>query len=95
MGRQADQLRSAIVKDATSASRLERATAALEVLIVTFEKQLGRFESLLGSNDPGKVPSPPIEPPIDPEAQKAADEHVDRRKEEMLEESLNRGAEDE
>jgi len=73
------------MRDATVASRLERATAALEIAI-------GRLERLTGSLSEGKpldpFPGSTSQPPVDEAAQKMADAYIERRREELMEHEM-------
>jgi hypothetical protein len=72
------------MKDATLATRTERAVAHLEILLVRLEQIAGRLEYLQGSS--GIAPHGEATPPVDPEAQKAADKYVERRTAEIEDE---------
>jgi outer membrane protein TolC len=77
------------MKDSTVATRLDRATADLQVAITTLSNLLGRFEMLLGNLPPsGENPAPPGEPPTDYMAE--IKEIADRRYKDRLGESLER-----
>jgi len=68
------------VKDATLATRTERAVAHLDAILVRAESLVGRLENLL--EHVRAVPAPlagEATPPADPEAQKAADKYVEQR----------------
>jgi hypothetical protein len=74
------------VKDATLATRTERAVAHLDAILVRLEQVCGRLEYLQGNS--GSAPHGEATPPavIDPEAQKAADSYIERRAAEIEDE---------
>ena len=74
------------MKDATLATRTERAVAHLEALLVRLEQICGRLEYLQGIS--GNAPHGEATPPVDPEAEKAADAYVERRLDEIEAERL-------
>jgi len=72
------------MKDATLATRTERAVAHLDALLVRAEAIVGRLENLL--EHVRAMPAPldgESTPPVDPEAQKAADKYIENRLDEI------------
>lgn len=64
------------MKDATLATRMERAVASFEALV-------GRLEHLLGRHHAVPAPTGEATPPVNNEAWEAAEKMLERRKEEL------------
>ena len=73
------------MKDATLATRTERAVAHLEALLVRLELICGRLERFAAFAEGNLPPAAPSQPPFDPQARELAEKVIQRQIEEQRE----------